>query len=186
MKFVETDLPGVIIVEPDIYRDERGFFFETYHAKKYRNGGIPGTFVQDNHSRSTYRTLRGLHAQTTHPQGKLVRVIEGEIFDVAVDIRRGSATFGRWRGAMLSAENGWQYYIPRGFAHGFCVTSEVAQVEYKCTDFYDPAGEINLSWRDPDIGITWPIESPILSAKDAAAPTLREIESLLPICEEAA
>jgi len=186
MKFIETELPGVIIVEPDIYRDERGFFFETYHAKKYRNGGIPGTFVQDNHSRSTYRTLRGLHAQTTHPQGKLVRVIEGEIFDVAVDIRRGSATFGRWRGATLSAENGWQYYIPPGFAHGFCVTSEFAQVEYKCTDFYDPTGEINLSWCDPDIAITWPIESPILSAKDATARTLREIESLLPVCEEAA
>lgn len=186
MKFVETDLPGVIIVEPDIYRDERGFFFETYHAKKYQSGGIPGTFVQDNHSRSTYGTLRGLHAQTAHPQGKLVRVIEGEIFDVAVDIRRGSPTFGRWRGAMLSAENGWQYYIPPGFAHGFCVTSEFAQVEYKCTDFYDPTGEINLLWCDPDIGITWPIESPILSAKDAAARTLREIESLLPVCEEAA
>jgi dTDP-4-dehydrorhamnose 3,5-epimerase len=130
--------------------------------------------------------LRGLHAQTAHPQGKLVRVIEGEIFDVAVDIRRGSATFGRWLGATLSADNGWQYYIPPGFAHGFCVTSEFAQVEYKCTDFYDPAGEIILSWCDPDLAITWPIESPILSAKDAAARTLREIESLLPVCEEAA
>jgi dTDP-4-dehydrorhamnose 3,5-epimerase len=186
MKFIETELPGVIIIEPDIYRDERGFFFETYHAKKYRSGGITETFVQDNHSRSTYGTLRGLHAQTAHPQGKLVRVIEGEIFDVAVDIRRGSATFGRWLGATLSADNGWQYYIPPGFAHGFCVTSEFAQVEYKCTDFYDPAGEIILSWCDPDLAITWPIESPILSAKDAAARTLREIESLLPVCEEAA
>ena len=186
MRFIETELPGVIIVEPDIYRDERGFFFETYHAKKYRSGGITATFVQDNHSRSTYGTLRGLHAQTVHPQGKLVRVIEGEIFDVAVDIRRGSATFGRWLGAKLSADNGWQYYIPPGFAHGFCVTSEFAQIEYKCTDFYDPAGEINLLWCDPDIAITWPIESPILSAKDAAAPTLRDIESLLPVCEEAA
>jgi dTDP-4-dehydrorhamnose 3,5-epimerase len=186
MKFIETELPGVIIIEPDIYRDERGFFFETYHEKKYRSGGITETFVQDNHSRSTYGTLRGLHAQTAHPQGKLVRVIEGEIFDVAVDIRRGSATFGRWMGATLSADIGWQYYIPPGFAHCFCVTSEFAQVEYKCTDFYDPADEINLSWCDPDIGITWPIESPILSAKDAAARTLREIESLLPVCEEAA
>ena len=139
MKFIQTELPGVVIVEPDVFRDARGFFLETFHAARYRQGGIPYDFVQDNHSRSVRGTLRGLHAQRTRPQGKLVRAVRGEIFDVAVDIRPGSATFGKWVGGRLSEENFHQIFIPPGFAHGFCVLSELAEVEYKCTDFYDRA-----------------------------------------------
>jgi dTDP-4-dehydrorhamnose 3,5-epimerase len=175
MRFLPTALPEVILIEPDVYRDQRGFFLETYHAHKYREGGIAVTFVQDNHSRSVRGTLRGMHAQHRYPQGKLVRVVEGEIFDVAVDIRRGSPTFGRWVGAVLSAENFRQCYVPPGFAHGFCVTSESAQVEYKCTDLYDPTDEIGFVWNDPDVGIAWPIGTPILSGKDRAAPRLRDL-----------
>lgn len=186
MKFSEAKLPGVILIEPDVFRDDRGFFLETYHAQKYADHGIPQTFVQDNHSRSKQGTLRGLHAQRTRPQGKLIRVIEGEVFDVAVDIRRGSETFGQWTSCILSAANARQYYVPAGFAHGFCVLSETAQVEYKCTEFYNPGDEINLLWCDPDIGIEWPLESPVLSAKDAAARRLCEIDYLLPGYEEAA
>ncbi len=183
MKLIETDIPGVLVIEPQIFRDDRGFFLETYHQAKYAAAGIPATFVQDNHSRSQRGTVRGLHAQLHHPQGKLVRVIEGEIFDVAVDIRRGSPTFGKWVGAWLTAENFRQIYIPIGFAHGFCVTSEIAQVEYKCTDIYDPSGEIGLQWNDPDLGIVWPMEEigvPILSKKDAAARPLRALMDTLP------
>jgi len=154
MKFIETDIPGVIIIDPQVFRDDRGFFLESFHHKKYRAGGIDATFVQDNHSRSQRGTIRGLHAQFNQPQGKLVRVIEGEIFDVAVDIRRGSPTFGKWIGVRLSAENFRQVYIPPGFAHGFSVTSDVAQVEYKCTDFYDPLSEISIQWNDPDLAIS--------------------------------
>ena len=175
MKFLPTALPGVLIVEPDVHRDQRGFFLETYQAQRYREGGIDVTFVQDNHSRSVRGTLRGMHAQHRRPQGKLVRVIEGEIFDVAVDIRRASPTFGRWVGAVLSAENFRQCYVPPGFAHGFCVTSESAQVEYKCTALYDPADEIGFLWNDPAVGIRWPIEHPLLSVKDRAAPPLQDM-----------
>ena len=177
MKFVQTLLPGVVIVEPDVFRDARGFFLETFHAARYREGGIPYDFVQDNHSRSVRGTLRGLHAQRRRPQGKLVRVVQGEIFDVAVDIRPGSPTFGRWEGARLSAENFRQIFVPPGFAHGFCVLSETAEVEYKCTDFYDPKDEIGARWDSA--GIDWPIERPLLSPKDAALPTLAELRRTL-------
>lgn len=183
MKFIRTDIPDVVIIEPRIFRDDRGFFLESYHEKKYRDGGIEATFVQDNHSKSLRGTVRGLHAQLRSPQGKLIRVIEGEIFDVAVDIRRESENFGHWVGAWLSAENFRQLYVPPGFAHGFCVTSEFAQVEYKCTDFYDPSSEISILWNDPQLAIDWPVEiqaMPILSKKDMAARPLRELMDMLP------
>ena len=175
MKFTPLALPEVILVEPDVHRDARGFFVETYHLEKYRAGGIPGPFVQDNHSRSVQGTLRGLHAQRRRPQGKLVRAVDGEMFDVAVDTRRGSPTFGRWVGVRLSGENFHQLYVPPGFAHGFCVLSPVVNVEYKCTDFYEPADEIGLAWDDPDVGIEWPIRDPIISDKDRRLPRLRDL-----------
>ncbi len=181
MNFQATDLPGVILVEPDVFRDARGFFLETYQAERYRAGGIAEPFVQDNHSRSAAGTLRGLHAQLRKPQGKLVRAVVGEIFDVAVDIRRGSPTFGRWVGYTLSADDFSQLYVPPGFAHGFCVLSAVAEVEYKCTDFYDSADEISLAWNDPEIGIVWPIALPLLSARDQAALTLADAMDRLPL-----
>ena len=177
MKFLETDLPGVVIVEPDVFRDERGFFLETFRADRYRQGGIDLPFVQDNHSRSVRGTLRGLHAQRTRPQGKLVRAVRGEIFDVAVDIRPGSPTFGRWVGGRLSEQSFRQMFIPPGFAHGFCVLSEVAEVEYKCTEYYDRDDEIGARWDSA--GIEWPIRDPLLSAKDAALPTLAELRRAL-------
>ena len=181
MRFTQTNLPGVILIEPKVHRDDRGFFLETYRVDVFKEGGIDTTFVQDNHSRSSRGTLRGLHAQTKRPQDKLVRVIAGEIYDVAVDVRRGSPTFGEAYGAILSADNFRQLFIPAGFVHGFAVTSDVAEVEYKCSDIYDPGGELGIIWNDPDIGIEWPIEDPILSAKDAEAPRLRDIdESLFP------
>ena len=172
MRFEPTRLSGVIIIEPDVYKDTRGFFVETYHAEKYRAGGIDGPFVQDNHSRSVKGTLRGLHLQLRRPQGKLIRVIDGEIYDVAVDVRRHSPTFGAWVSVTLSADNFRQVYIPPGFAHGFCVVSDVAQVEYKCTDLYDPESEIGVAWNDPAIGITWPVATPILSERDQRHPPL--------------
>ena len=158
-----------------MHRDARGFFLETYHRDKYAAGGITAAFVQDNHSRSVRGTLRGLHAQLARPQGKLIRVVEGEIHDVALDIRRGSPTFGRTVGVRLSGEDFRQLWIPPGFAHGFCVLSEVAHVEYKCTELYDPADEISILWNDPDLGIDWPIRDPIVSAKDSRAPRLRDV-----------
>jgi dTDP-4-dehydrorhamnose 3,5-epimerase len=175
VKFLPTALPDVILVEPDVHRDARGFFLETFHQRKYGEGGIEGPFVQDNHSHSVKGTLRGLHAQRTRPQGKLVRAVAGEMFDVAVDIRPGSPTFGRWVGAHLSGENFRQLYIPPGFAHGFCVLSPLVDVEYKCTDLYDPGDEITIAWNDPEIGIDWPVRDPIVSAKDASAPRLRDL-----------
>jgi dTDP-4-dehydrorhamnose 3,5-epimerase len=175
VRFTPLALPEVILVEPDVHRDPRGFFVETYHLEKYRAGGITGPFVQDNHSRSVQGTLRGLHAQRRRPQGKLVRAVDGEMFDVAVDIRRGYATFGRWVGVRLSGENFQQLYIPPGFAHGFCVLSAVVHVEYKCTDFYDAADEIGLAWNDPDVGIEWPIRDPIISDKDRRLPALKNL-----------
>lgn len=162
-----------------MHRDARGFFLETYHRQKYAAGGITGTFVQDNHSRSGRGTLRGLHAQVKRPQGKLIRVVEGEIYDLALDIRRGSPTFGRWVGMRISGDDFRQLWIPPGFAHGFCVLSEVAHVEYKCTEPYDAADEISILWSDPDLGIAWPIRDPIVSAKDSRAPRLREIKDRL-------
>jgi dTDP-4-dehydrorhamnose 3,5-epimerase len=180
MRFVATELDGVILIEPEVFRDERGFFLETYHADKYRAGGIDVSFVQDNHSWSVGGTLRGLHMQLRRPQGKLIRVIEGEIFDVAVDLRRGSPTFGRWVGVTLSADKFTQCYVPPGFAHGFCVTSALAQVEYKCTDPYDKASEIGVAWNDPALAIAWPIEKPVLSDRDSKHPPLTQLLDLLP------
>jgi dTDP-4-dehydrorhamnose 3,5-epimerase len=183
MKFLPSGLPGVLVIEPDVYRDDRGFFLETYHASRYQAAGVPGSFVQDNHSRSVRGTLRGMHAQLARPQAKLIRVLAGEIYDVAVDIRRDSPTFGRWVGVMLSAQNCRQCYIPIGFAHGFCVTSDAAEVEYKCTDFYDPAAELRIAWNDPDLAIEWPEPDPLLSEKDRVAPRLRDVMHLLPVYE---
>jgi dTDP-4-dehydrorhamnose 3,5-epimerase len=180
VRVVPTDLPGVLIVEPDVFADGRGFFMETYHAVRYREHGIEGPFVQDNQSRSVVGTLRGLHLQVRRPQGKLVRVIEGEVYDVCVDVRRGSPSFGRWVGVTLTAENVRQCYVPPGFAHGFCVLSPIAQVEYKCTDFYDPGGELGVAWNDPSLAIPWPVPDPVLSARDKGHPTLAELGDKLP------
>jgi dTDP-4-dehydrorhamnose 3,5-epimerase len=177
---VPTELPDVLVIEPNVHVDGRGFFLETYHADRYREHGIAAPFVQDNHSRSAARTLRGLHLQLHRPQGKLIRVIEGEIFDVAVDVRRGSPTFGRWVSVRLSAENFTQCYVPPGFAHGFCVLSPVAQVEYKCTDLYDAQSEVGVAWDDPALGIAWPVANPVLSIRDSRHPTLAELTKTLP------
>jgi len=179
MRILNTDLPGVLLIEPDVFRDPRGHFLETFHEQKYREAGIAHPFVQDNQSRSNRGTLRGLHAQLQRPQGKLIRALQGEIFDVAVDIRPGSPTFGKWTGAKLSGDDFRQMFIPPGFAHGFCVLSETADVAYKCTDFYDRADEIGLRWNDPTVGIAWPIRDPLLSEKDAALPTLSQLRARL-------
>jgi dTDP-4-dehydrorhamnose 3,5-epimerase len=186
VKAIPTELPGVLIIEPEVHHDPRGFFLETYHQRKYAELGVPAPLVQDNHSNSVRGTLRGLHAQVERPQGKLVRAVRGEMFDVAVDIRRGSPTFGRWVGVVLSAENFRQLWIPPGFAHGFCVTSERVDVEYKCSDFYNPGDELTVLWSDPEIGIAWPVREPILSAKDAAARPLSEVMDRLPTLDAVA
>jgi len=180
VRVVPTEIPGVLIVEPDVHADGRGFFIETYHAERYREQGIDGPFVQDNQSRSVAGTLRGLHLQPRRPQGKLVRVIEGEVYDVAVDVRRGSPTFGRWVSVTLTAENFKQCYIPPGFAHGFYVVSPIAQVEYKCTDFYDPVCEIGIAWNDPGLAIAWPVREPLLSARDRQHRSLGDLTDELP------
>jgi len=180
VRVVPTAIPEILILEPDVHTDGRGFFLETYHADRYREHGIPGPFVQDNHSRSLGGTLRGLHLQLRRPQGKLIRVIEGEILDVAVDVRLGSSTFGRWVSVALTAENFKQVYVPQGFAHGFCVVSPVAQVEYKCTDVYDPSSELGVAWNDPALAITWPVTQPLLSPRDSNHPTLAELTDKLP------
>ena len=172
MRVVPTELPGVLVIEPVVHRDARGFFLETYHAERFAQAGIPGPFVQDNHSRSARGVLRGLHAQRRKPQGKLVRAVEGAIFDVAVDVRPGSPTYGRWTAVTLDAESYRQLWIPAGFLHGFCVLSEWAEIEYKCTALYDRDDEVGVVWNDPDLGIVWPIEQPSLSPKDAALPRL--------------
>ncbi len=174
MEILPTALPDVKILRPRVFRDNRGFFMETYHRKRYRDLGIPADFCQDNLSRSVKGTVRGLHFQVRHPQAKLVQAIQGEIFDVAVDIRPGSPTFGRWVGERLSEENLHQLYIPEGFAHGFCVLSETALFSYKCSDFYDPADEGGILWSDPDIGIDWPVDDPIVSDKDKVQPRLKD------------
>jgi dTDP-4-dehydrorhamnose 3,5-epimerase len=179
MQVLRTEIPGVLVVEPRVHRDARGFFLETWHEARYREHGIDGRFVQDNHSRSGRGTLRGLHAQQPRPQGKLLRVVEGEIWDVAVDARLGSPSFGRCVGVVLSAENFRQFWLPPGVLHGFCVTSEVAQVEYKCTELYDPQAELGVRWNDPELAIPWPIADPVLSEKDRNAPLLREVRHRL-------
>ncbi|HEY5609566.1 MAG TPA: dTDP-4-dehydrorhamnose 3,5-epimerase [Thermoanaerobaculia bacterium] len=174
MNFIETALPGVLLIEPVVLSDDRGFFMETHHAARFREAGIDVAFIQDNHSHSVRNVLRGLHYQEPNPQGKLVRVVAGSIFDVAVDIRRGSPTFGKWVGVELSAENRRQLWVPAGFAHGFCVTSATADAIYKCTSLYDAAVDRSILWNDPEIGIAWPIRDPRLSRKDRDAPRLRD------------
>lgn len=176
MNVTATRLPGVLLVEPRLFADDRGFFFESYHAPRYQAAGIPAPMVQDNISFSHRHVLRGLHLQNPNPQGKLVSVLAGEVFDVAVDLRLGSPAFGQWVGATLSAANRRQIWVPAGCAHGFCVTSETALVCYKCTDVYAPAAEFALVWNDPDIAIAWPTAAPVLSPKDAAAPRLADID----------
>lgn len=179
MKFVDTMLPDIVRIEPEVHGDDRGFFLETWQARRFREAGIDADFVQDNSSRSTQGTLRGLHYQIQNPQGKLVRVVAGEVFDVAVDLRSSSPNFCRWIGMSLSAENRHQIWMPAGFAHGFLVLSEFADVEYKCTDFYSPEDERSIRWDDADIGIQWPLQhgqKPILSPKDANAPLFQAAE----------
>jgi dTDP-4-dehydrorhamnose 3,5-epimerase len=179
MQFIRTDIPEVVIIEPRMIEDSRGFFMETYQARNFAQAGISFNFVQDNHSRSTQYTLRGLHYQIRHAQGKLVRVVAGEIFDVAVDIRRSSSNFGKSSCILLSAQNKRQLWIPPGFAHGFYVVSEWAEVLYKATDFYDPKAERVIIWNDPTLNILWPIapgELPTLSPKDLAGKLLTEAE----------
>ncbi|MEE4379654.1 MAG: dTDP-4-dehydrorhamnose 3,5-epimerase [Candidatus Competibacteraceae bacterium] len=174
MNVVATELPGVLILEPRVFGDHRGFFLETYHRARYRQAGVSETFMQDNHSRSRQGVLRGLHYQLVQPQGKLVAVTRGAVFDVAVDIRRGSPTFGRWAGVTLDDENHRQFYVPPGFAHGFCVLSDEADFVYKCTDYYHPESEHGIVWDDPAIGIEWPEMDFTLSEKDAQLPRLAE------------
>ncbi len=177
MRIIETKLPEVIIIKPDVFGDIRGFFMETWNQSRYAQAGLPTSFVQDNLSFSTRGVLRGLHFQNPNPQGKLVFVLQGEVFDVAVDIRVGSPTFGQWVGVTLSSENKRQLYIPEGFAHGFCVISEIALFVYKCTDYYNPHTEGGILWNDLDVSIEWPINTPIVSEKDTGHPLLKEFPS---------
>lgn len=175
MNFTPLEIPDVVLVEPDVFGDARGFFMETFHAAKYTAAGLPGAFVQDNFSFSRRGILRGLHFQLRQPQGKLVYAARGAIFDVAVDLRRGSPTFGRWVGRTLSGENHFQMYIPEGFAHGFCVLSDEAEVMYKCTALYDPSDDRGILWNDPDVAVAWPVAQPSLSGKDQRLPRLRDM-----------
>ena len=177
IKLIPTDIAEVVILEPQVFGDDRGFFMETYHREKFTELGLNFTFVQDNLSRSKKNVLRGLHYQLLKPQGKFVMAIRGEIFDVAVDIRRGSPTFGKWVGAVLTEKNKRQIMIPEGFAHGFCVLSDEADVLYKCTGFYDPADDRGIRWSDPDIVIKWPVGDPVLSEKDLRLPPLRKLSA---------
>ncbi len=182
MKFTDTNLPGVIIIEPKVFGDERGFFLETFRTEAFSRVGITEQLVQANHSRSTSGVLRGLHYQLVQPQGKLVRVARGSVYDVAVDVRRGSPHFGDWYGATLDDTDMRMMYIPPGFAHGFVVLSEVADFIYQCTDYYHPESEQGIAWNDPDIGIEWPIQNVSLSEKDRRYPTLSEqSEANLPL-----
>ena len=177
MNVIKTKLKDCVIIEPKVFGDMRGFFLETFQADRYKDlAGITLPFVQDNHSRSSKGVLRGLHFQKTKPQGKLVRVVRGEVYDVAVDIRQDSPTYGRWETVILSEDNKTQFWVPPGFAHGFVVLSEVADFEYKCTDYYDHSDEGSLLWNDPDLNIPWPIDNPKLSEKDANAPKLAELK----------
>lgn len=176
MKAIQTALPGVLIIEPDVFGDERGFFLETYQQSRYQNIGIEFDFVQDNHSRSQQGVLRGLHAQKNNPQGKLVRVSQGAVFDVAADINPASDTFGKWVGVELNDTNMRQLWIPPGYAHGFQVLSETADFEYKCTAYYDPQDEIGVLWNDPTLAVHWPLSQPTISAKDKQLPTLEMLQ----------
>ena len=174
MKVTTTPIDDLLVLKPDVFRDERGFFLETFHEQRYEDFGITCKFVQDNLSLSPRGIIRGLHFQYRHPQAKLVQVLLGEVFDVAVDIRKGSPTFGKWFGINLSQDNLYQMFIPQGFAHGYCVISETAIFAYKCSDFYSPAHEGGLLWSDPDIGIRWPVSDPVMSQKDRHLPRLSE------------
>jgi dTDP-4-dehydrorhamnose 3,5-epimerase len=187
MKVTETEIPGVLLLEPRVFGDERGWFMESWQQERYAEHGIVGPFVQDNQAYSRHGVLRGLHIQHPFGQAKLVQVIEGEVFDVAVDIRRGSPYFGHWVGAMLSGVNRYQFYVPEGFAHGYCVLSEEALFSYKCTDLYHPETQFSVRWDDPALGIEWPLDAePILAEKDRDAPLLSEIaEDQLPPYEGA-
>jgi len=187
MNVIKTDLPGVLLIEPKVFADDRGFFLETYSYERYQQHGMNLPFVQDNHSRSSAGVLRGLHYQLKVPQGKLVRVVTGRVFDVAVDIRYGSSTFGQWVGVELSETNHRSLYIPPGFAHGFYGLSEQVDFCYKCTDYYTPGDEYGIAWQDPDIGIQWPLaaQAPILSEKDQQYPVLSAVpKDQLPIFGE--
>jgi dTDP-4-dehydrorhamnose 3,5-epimerase len=175
MRVTQTQLPGVVSIEPRVFGDDRGYFLETWHKDRYAEAGLAHEFVQDNLSRSQQNILRGLHLQYPFPQGKLVQVFEGEVFDVAVDVRVGSPTFGRWFGQRLSGDNKRQLYIPEGLAHGFCVLSEHALLGYKCTERYHPETEISIAWDDPQLAITWPVSQPVLSGKDRAGVRLADL-----------
>ena len=175
MKVTRCDIAGLLIIESKVFGDARGFFLETWNEQRYREAGLDLRFVQDNLSLSRRGTVRGLHFQNPNPQGKLVYVIEGEVFDVAVDLRRGSPTFGRWHGVNLSAQNRLQFFVPPGFSHGFAVLSETALFAYKCTDLYSPQDEMTLLWNDPDVGVQWPVSEPVLSEKDKKGLRLRDL-----------
>ena len=178
MKVTPTSHPDVLLIEPDVFEDPRGFFMETYHVEKYAAAGLPTEYLQDNHSHSVRGVLRGLHYQLQHPQGKLVRTVNGEVLDVAVDIRKGSPYFGQWVSVMLSADNRRQLYVPPGFAHGYCTLSERADFLYKCTDIYTPSDEYGIAWDDPALAIDWPDVDVLLSDKDKLYPVLSECENL--------
>lgn len=177
MKITRCDIAGLVIIEPRVFGDARGYFMETWNQKRYQEAGVPAQFVQDNVSFSRRGILRGLHFQNPNPQGKLLQVLLGEVYDVAVDMRQGSPTFGKWHGLTLSSENRVQFYIPPGFAHGFVVTSDTALFHYKCTETYSPQDEVTLRWDDPDIGVNWPISDPLLSEKDKRGLLLRDMPS---------
>ncbi len=175
MNVIAVELRGLLIIEPKVFGDARGFFIETWNDQRYREAGLEARFVQDNLSFSRRGALRGLHFQNPTPQGKLVSVLEGEVFDVAVDLRRSSPTFGKWHGLTLSSENKRQFFVPPGFAHGFAVMSDTALFHYKCTEFYSPGNELTIRWDDPDVGIRWPLQNPTLSEKDARGLRLRDV-----------
>jgi dTDP-4-dehydrorhamnose 3,5-epimerase len=175
MKVIETSLRGALLLEPQVFGDSRGFFYESYNKASYHEAGIDADFIQSNVSRSARGVLRGLHYQWPNPQGKLVSVLEGEVYDVAVDVRRDSPSFGQWVGAMLTADNHRHFWIPEGFAHGFCVLSEFATFSYQCTALYDREADAGIRWNDADIGIDWPLSEPLLSDKDAKAPLLKDV-----------
>ena len=179
MEVVQTPIAGVLLIKPKVWGDQRGYFVETWQQQRYEAAGIDLPFVQDNHSRSAYGILRGLHFQKTRPQGKLVHVSLGSVFDVVVDIRPGSPSFGQWYGVELTQDNQWQLWVPPGLAHGFVVTSEYAHFHYKCTEYYCPQDEGAIRWNDPDLGVTWPVECPLLSQKDTVAPSWREFQASL-------
>lgn len=176
MQFVRTDIPEVIVIKPRVYSDQRGFFAESYRKSLFRENGIDNDFVQDNLSRSTRGTIRGLHYQLINPQAKLVSVTRGRVLDVVVDVRKGSPTFGRYVTEELTSDNKWMLYVPEGFAHGFCVLSDEADFYYKCSDYYNPDGERGIAWNDPDIGIEWPVAEPVLSERDSRLPRLNEMD----------